>query len=385
MYALSNFDLHPMIAHKIISQNKQTILDRWIQKVKEEIPEADKHDTPVIRNNIPDLLDALIDALNSDDARNIVYRSESHGKERAEQTHYSLPQVLKEYRLLKEIIFTIIDEHGDNIALRERDGIMYAVDQAMEQATSVFYRERTQEIHDAREEAEKLSQQLEEQGVFRDRFVATLSHDLRGPLNNTHQLLELLEDSLPEDGDFVNSVLNKIRLSMERGNQLISNLLDVNRIQAGDPLPLQREERDLLPVISSLLESYGEATRNRIRLASTQDKIISYWDTDALRRAIDNLVSNALKYGADGEDVYLELNQSDAQSIICVRNYGNPIPPKKLDKLFDLYYRTRDVKGKQGWGLGLTLVEGVAKAHGGKVEVYSHPDDGTTFKLILPR
>jgi signal transduction histidine kinase len=368
-----------MIAHQVIAQNKQSILDRWIQKVKAKIPEARKHEVPIIKNNVPDLLDALVDALKSDDARNVVYRSETHGKERAHETDYSLIQVLKEYRLLKEVIFTVLDEHGDDIELRERDGIMYAIDQAMEQATSVFFQERTQDIEGARAKAEKLSCELEEQGLFRDRFVASLTHDLR------QQLLELLEESLPDDDDFANNVLNKIRLSLDRGNQLISNLLDVNRIQAGDPLPLNLQESDLLTVIRDLLNNYKAETRERIHFTSSADRIVAYWDTNALRRAIDNLVSNALKYGTDGNDVQLKLMQDEQQTRITVHNYGNAIPNDKLDKLFDLYYRTQDVKDKKGWGLGLTLVKGVAEAHGGQVEVESDEEKGTLFSLIIPQ
>lgn len=139
-----------MNASPVISENKDYIIEKWIQKVKEEIPVAREHGVPILRNNVPDLLDALVDALSSDDARNVVYRSESHGKERAQETNYSLVQILQEYRLLKEVIFTVLDDHGDNIETRMRDGIMFAVDQAMEQATSVFYEERTREREDAR-------------------------------------------------------------------------------------------------------------------------------------------------------------------------------------------------------------------------------------------
>ena len=374
-----------MNASLVISDHKEKIIKRWIHKVKEEIPAAREHGKPILKNNVPDLLDALADALASDDARNVVYRSESHGKERAQETNYSLVQILYEYRLLKEVIFTVLDEHGDDIEIRERDGVMFAVDQAMEQATGVFYGERTREMEDARKEAEKLSRKLEEQGVFRDRFVASLTHDLRGPLNNTQQLLELLEDSLPDDDDFANNVLAKIRLSIKRGNQLISNLLDVNRIHSGEPLPINRKESDLLPVIRELLDNYKAETRERIHVRCQKEEFVDCWDTDTLRRAIDNLVSNALKYGAHDKGISLELSQDEHQNIISVHNYGNPIPPEKLNKLFDLYYRTRDVKGQQGWGLGLTLVQGVAEAHDGRVEVESSAEKGTLFSLLIPR
>ncbi len=375
-----------MNASSIILSSRQIIVQEWIEKVKKEIPEAHKHDNPIVRNDVPHFLDTLVEALKSEDFRKLLaYPSEAHGKERAWETDYSLVQVLKEYRLLKEVIFNLLDEQGEKIEIRDRDGIMFAIDQAMEQAASVFYKERIREIEEARNKAEKLSQKLEEQGLFRDRFVASLTHDLRGPLNNTLQLLELLEERLPQDDEFVVNVLGKIKLSIERGNQLIRNLLDVNLIQSGDTFPLRRERSDLLPVIRKLLDNYQDTTRDKIHIENSRDEIIDCWDADALRRAIDNLVSNALKYGAQDQEITIRLHQDDRQTKISVHNFGNPIPPDKLQRLFDPYYRTRHVKGKHGWGLGLTLVQGVAQAHNGDVEVKSHPDDGTTFSMVIPR
>ena len=373
-----------MKASYIISENKSSIIERWIAKVRKEIPVAREHDLPILRNNVPDLIEALVDALRSDDARNMVYQSDSHGKERAEETNYSLVQVLHEYRLLKEVLFNVIDEHGDNIDTRERDGIMFAIDQAMEQATGVFYEERTSEIKEARYQAEALSQKLKMQNMFRDRFVATLTHDLRGPLNNTLQLIDLLEEKLPSDDAFVDKVLDKIKLSIGKGNQLIGTMLDVSRIEAGESLPIDREQGDLMEIVLKLIESFGHDTRSRLKLESNKDTIIGYWDNEAISRAIENLITNAIKYGAEKVDIHVKIDQSNSETVIAVHNHGKDIPKEKLDKLFDLYYRAEDTNGQKGWGLGLTLVKGVAEAHGGKINVESHPEDGTTFYMVIP-
>ena len=130
-----------MNASSIILSSRQIIVQEWIEKVKKEIPEAHKHDNPIVRNDVPHFLDTLVEALKSEDFRKLLaYPSEAHGKERAWETDYSLVQVLKEYRLLKEVIFNLLDEQGEKIEIRDRDGIMFAIDQAMEQAASVFIR-----------------------------------------------------------------------------------------------------------------------------------------------------------------------------------------------------------------------------------------------------
>jgi len=370
-------------AAKVIRTRKSEILDRWIEKVLEKIPEARQNDLPVIKNSVPDLLDALADALESDDERDVVYESDQHGQERANYTEYSVDQIVREYRLLKETIFSVTDEQGDNLENRERDGIMYAIDQAVEQATAVFSRIHTEKNQKAIEKAEALLKELEERDELRDRFIATLSHDMRTPLGNTQQLADLLQERLASSEDnFIGKALRGIKMSANQGSELINTLMDVNLIQSGNPIPLQKEQSDLLAAIRDSLEGMKPALRERITIDSPHQQVMGYWDTKALRRAINNLVSNAVKYGSKEETISIIIRQDEERTTVAVHNQGNPIPPEKLTRLFDLYYRTRDVKAA-GWGLGLTLVKGIAEMHDGSVAVSSRAQEGTTFTVYL--
>ncbi|WKN44653.1 sensor histidine kinase [Tunicatimonas pelagia] len=371
-------------AAEIIRVRKQEILDRWIGRVLNQIPDARKRTLPIIRNSVPDLLDALADALASDDNRDIVYESDRHGQERANYTEYTVDQIIREYRLLKETIFAVTDEEEGRLEARERDGIMYAIDQAVEQASSVFSRIHIEKNQQAIEKAEELINELEERDDLRDQFIATLSHDIRTPLGNTKQLVELLEKRLASPADsFISKALQGIKLSAEQGNNLINTLMDVNLIQSGNPIPLQKVESDLLQEVKNSLQGLKPATRNLIKIESSQEQIVGYWDAPTLSRAINNLISNAVKYGSQGGVVTLSFNQTEQKTVVQVHNLGNPIPLEKLDKLFDLYYRTEDINA-QGWGLGLTLVKGIIEMHNGSVEVDSDANRGTTFSLYIP-
>ncbi|MFP4092709.1 MAG: ATP-binding protein [Cyclobacteriaceae bacterium] len=373
-----------MKASKIISEKKGEILSGWIELVIKDIPDARHRKLPVLKNNIPKLLDALVEALSSDDARTLVFNSGTHGEERARETAFTLQQVLKEYRLLKQIIFNIIDEQGDTITPRERDGIMFAIDQAVEQSAEAFFEERHRITAEGLIKAEKLTLKLQEQGTFRDRFVATLSHDLRGPLNNTISAAELLKEHLmPDDNNYVGKLLNIIKISTLRANTLINNLLDINLIQSGQPLPLKPKEADLLLVMEELLQGYEPAVQERIKLHSDADAIKGNWDVNALVRAVDNLINNALKYGEGNGKIVLKLEQDEQKTLISVHNHGNVIPKEKIDHLFDPYYRI-EKPGSKGWGLGLTLVKGIAGAHGGSIRVISDEDKGTVFTIEIP-
>ncbi len=371
-------------AATIIQARKQEILDRWIARVFKQIPEARDQPLPIIRNSVPDLLDALADTLASDDNRDVVFESYKHGRERANYTEYTVDQIIREYRLLKETIFAITDEEEGQLKTWERDGIMYAIDQAVEQASGVFSRIHTEKNQQAIEKAEELIDELEARDDLRDQFIATLSHDIRTPLGNAKQLVELLERRLasPEDS-FISKALQGIKISAEQGNNLINTLMDVNLIQSGNPIPLKKVESDLLEEVRSSLKGLKPAVRNLIKIESTQDQIVGYWDAPTISRAVDNLISNAIKYGSQEGIVTLSFKQTEQKTIVQVHNVGNPIPDEELDKLFDLYYRTEDINA-QGWGLGLTLVKGIVEMHNGSVEVNSDTDRGTTFILHIP-
>jgi signal transduction histidine kinase len=105
-----------------------------------------------------------------------------------------------------------------------------------------------------------------------------------------------------------------------------------------------------------------------------------------LRRVIENLISNAAKYGSPTGPITLTLEKRASEIDISVHNVGNPLPREELLQLFDPFHRssTADASPHVGWGLGLTLVRGVAEAHGGRVHVESTPEAGTTFTLSLP-
>jgi signal transduction histidine kinase len=104
---------------------------------------------------------------------------------------------------------------------------------------------------------------------------------------------------------------------------------------------------------------------------------------------LENLCENAIKYGAAGRPVAVGLKQCEDRVTIAVHNEGMPIPAADQAKLFQAFKRIegeeRAQGGKTGWGLGLTLVKGIAEAHGGTVTVQSEPGTGTVFSVILPR
>jgi signal transduction histidine kinase len=124
--------------------------------------------------------------------------------------------------------------------------------------------------------------------------------------------------------------------------------------------------------------------RERVH-TTAPDRLEGVWDADQLRRAIWNLVTNALKYGPSGAPVHVVLERSPDGVAAAVHNPGPPIPPEEQSRIFEPFGRAPRAEARaRGWGLGLTLVRGCAAAHGGTLELASTAERGTTFTLRLP-
>ncbi|MBI3543507.1 MAG: HAMP domain-containing histidine kinase [Deltaproteobacteria bacterium] len=167
---------------------------------------------------------------------------------------------------------------------------------------------------------------------------------------------------------------------------MIRDLLDSSRLQAGKKLSLKLEHFELTTLVRHTLEKLSVVHGDRFELEDGQP-IYGYWDREGVRRALENLVNNALKYGCPRATVTVVLRQENERVRLSVHNWGNPLSRDEQLSLFKPFSRARSAKlsGKKGWGLGLTLVQGVAQAHGGAVSVTSSESEGTTFTIDLPR
>jgi signal transduction histidine kinase len=231
---------------------------------------------------------------------------------------------------------------------------------------------------------QKFIEDLESERDLRESFVSTLAHDLRNSLGTTKLNAGIIFNK--SDSPDCKKMSQKIINSIERVDLMIENLLDANRIHVGDKLTLNVEEFNMIDLLKAMSEDLSEVSAGRIIITGDQ-KISGFWSRNGVRRALDNLVGNALKYGSPDQPITVSLQQIAEKVQIAVHNKGNPIHPKDLPILFQIHKRTKSAEASdvRGWGLGLTLVKGMVEAHGGTVEVESTPEKGTTFTMILPR
>jgi PAS domain S-box-containing protein len=225
---------------------------------------------------------------------------------------------------------------------------------------------------------------LRQEKDLRESFVWTLTHDLRSPITASKISAQLiLKNSSKEDK--VIGWASKIIDHSTRLDNMITNLLDANRIKAGEKLPLKKNLCNLNVLATEVCDSLSTVFGDRIRVHA-KDQVEGNWDGFNLFRVLENLVSNALKYSEQNSEVTVRIETSKDRALIRVHNFGSPIDVADQPTLFEQFRRTDSAKkaGPQGWGLGLALVKAIVEAHNGVITLESTPIIGTTFVVDLP-
>ncbi|HEX4924443.1 MAG TPA: PAS domain-containing protein, partial [Bdellovibrionales bacterium] len=238
----------------------------------------------------------------------------------------------------------------------------------------------TAERH-ATESQRSLIDSLHEEREVRERFVNMLTHDLRTPLAAAKMSAQLMARQLANPEALV-SLSGRLIENINRMEAMIRDLLDANLVKAGKRLTLDFEPCHLNELVQKIVDDMTLIHGDRFRVRAQQE-IHGVWNCGGLRRVIENLVNNAIKYGSPNGLVTITFEQRAMQVSIRVHNEGEPLPEDERGRLFDLFARApRDVR-IAGWGIGLTLVRGLTEAHGGTVNIHTD-ESGTSFEVILP-
>ncbi|MBC7531963.1 MAG: GAF domain-containing sensor histidine kinase [Oligoflexus sp.] len=225
---------------------------------------------------------------------------------------------------------------------------------------------------------------LEEEKILREKFVTALSHDLRNPLSVAKMGAEILGDSDTSDEERA-SISKVICENVDRADKMIQDLLTASRVKAGENIPLNREFGDMVQNISSTVESLKNVHKKDFQF-ETSDQIDGMWDADRIRRIVENLAGNAVKYGSKEGAVTITLKAVGSMVCLSVHNLGNPIPEIEMLNLFNLFERSPSAQqgDQKGWGVGLSVVHALVEDLGGGIEVVSNEREGTTFTVMLP-
>jgi PAS domain S-box-containing protein len=209
-------------------------------------------------------------------------------------------------------------------------------------------------------------------------FLAMVSHDLRSPLTVIRASTQLLQ----RRGEYRESTIATILQYADRMARLIDDLADVVRLEEGH-LPLQREPLDLVVLARECAAAAEQQSANHaVRVDAPESSICGMWDRVRLGQVLENLVSNALKHGAEEGEVVVRVEERDGEALISVRDSGPGVDPEHVPHLFDRFYRANT--RSSGLGLGLYISRILVEAHGGRIWVESRLGQGSTFTIGLP-
>ncbi|MFO7278132.1 MAG: ATP-binding protein [Pseudomonadota bacterium] len=248
--------------------------------------------------------------------------------------------------------------------------------------------DREDELRQARDEAERQRRAAELANHMKDEFLATVSHELRAPLNAISGWAGLLRQGRL-DPAMVMRAAQTIENNVRAQAKLIDDLLDISRIASGK---FRLELRELDPAVA--VEAAVETTRptaaaKDIRIETRIDRGVCRvtGDLQRLQQAVSNLLSNAVKFTPSGGLVTVELSVHDACAQIVVRDTGVGIPPAFLPHVFERFRQAdRPVERRsRGLGLGLSIVRHIVELHGGFIRAESEGEGrGATFTIQLP-
>jgi len=238
----------------------------------------------------------------------------------------------------------------------------------------------------------RLYQQVQEALRMRDTFLTAAAHDLKTPLTSVKGMAQLLRRRAAQgnaDSDRLAEGLASIDTAASRMTQQLDELLDVTRLQMGQPLALRRRPTDLVAVVRRVAaEQQQTAECHRIHVEASRPELVGAWDEVRLARVVNNLVGNAIKYSPEGGDVAVTLAaEEDAGgtwAVLRVRDQGVGIPAADLPHIFDRFHRASNVGGISGAGIGLASARQIVEQHGGVISAESIDGAGSVFAVRLP-
>lgn len=220
----------------------------------------------------------------------------------------------------------------------------------------------------------------------RKEFLSNVSHELRTPIFAVQGYLETLLDGAVDDKNVNKNFLEKANRHTLHLSNLLNDLIDISMIESGR---MRMSFRYFLigEYLENLVQEYNsiaEEKEIKILMQPVRKELKVFGDKDRLKQVFDNLVRNAIKYSG-GSKIELIVEEHDEVATIKVRDNGNGIPERELDRIFERFYRTEKVRAGNvsGTGLGLAIVKHIVEAHGSKVSVNSKLNEGTEFLFNL--
>jgi two-component system, OmpR family, sensor kinase len=234
---------------------------------------------------------------------------------------------------------------------------------------------------------ERLIEELRAAVAARDEFIAIAAHELRNPMTPIVGQVQLLVSRARREQVSASLLqgLEMLETAVDHYMRRATTLLEITRVNA-DKVRLEPTTFDMCELVQACAGNYEQiAVRSGSKILCRCDgPVIGTWDRLATEQILDNLLSNAIRYG-EGEPVSVEVASDGEQVVLRVTDRGIGIAAADCVRIFERFERARDVPRSGGFGIGLWLSQKLAQAQGGSLEVKSEPGAGSTFIVGLPR
>lgn len=351
---------------EILLARRDDLVERWQQRVSGSVS-AQTLPTPEIINSLPVFLEQLIDALHR--ARSapqdapVLDHSEiaaHHGSQRF-RAGFSIQAVVREYGILRECIFDLLQETEASVSLQEVRVMSHALSIGVTDAVSRFSQER--------------DEQLERQA---GEHLAFLAHELRNPIMSGRLALELLRKRTPKAKTRELDVLHR---SLGRLQELIDRSLIQIRLRR---MEIRRERTQLAELVRQVVaesEVDAESKGCAVHL-SLDDSVEVDCDPRLIGSAVSNLIRNAIKFTRPGGVIDIRLQAGESVATIEIEDECGGLPPGKVEELFTPFLQAGH--DRRGFGLGLAIAKHAVEQHDGAIQVHNLTGKGCVFLISLP-
>jgi signal transduction histidine kinase len=375
-----------MRLHEYIRDHREEVMAEWETFARTVSPAGGTMDVEALRDHGDEMLTVIAaDLMTAQTSREQTEKSkgnaavaegeataaEEHGAARA-VSGFTIEEMVAEYRALRASVLSLWTAEVGELKTEDIADLMRfneAIDQSLAESVTEF----TENVEESKE-----------------MFVAILGHDLRTPLGAIYTSAKFMLDTGELKEPHL-SLAARIAGSATRTMAMVGDLLDFTRSRLGGGIPVVREEMNLSKLLHEAVDEVSAAHPDSDFRVDTREEQSGEWDGPRLSQALINLIGNAGEHAPDGTGVEVTLDGAGDDVVITIQNMGPVIPGDRLDGLFNPMKASKDRNatpsgGPTGnLGLGLYIAERIVHAHGGRIDVRSSEEEGTTFTVYLPR
>lgn len=368
---------------KLLENNRTLIIEEWIEAVRAEFNQPESTTDRQIADHMLYILDAIIAEFKqfvTDPSRSKSYKQgdmrydegivedekeggQEHGKQRAGIDAYNADKVYWEYVIFRKIIVQFLQKHRQ-LDIDHLEIITCVIESCGRESLSTF------------------SEIL--QNVQR-KLLGTIVHDIRCPLSTISMMAEYI--SMSGNTEKSSEFADRIVSISGRIGEMLADMLSTLSTEAGQGVELNFEDHNLNKILSCSKHEFQVAYGQRLKLILPAEPVKGIFDAKMINRVLENLISNAFKYGDLESDITITVAQSPSSIVIKVHNFGTPIEKTRHEEIFQflkLFDKKESLKVRS-WGIGLAFVKAVVEGHKGKVSLSSELIHGTRFEVEIPK